>query len=259
MNPNQLAQQIKADLASAVWPGGDLVFGARNVLVHSGAAPNEEQHPIDFPFALVAPGDATFDEEDPDLITSQQMSVVICARVHGDTIGEYALIGGARAATLNSEGAGVLEIAPRVLNVVGDKTTKAGARIQVSGQSTVGPVRIGRNTNVAYHEIQLTAVCTVQPFYPEPQQLQVSGSTWTWRGDEAANRFDFLGFVLGYVAGSTPAASVASVTPVYAETAQTTTHTPVAGRAYSVFATYGPRGVIEGSSDGSLVGTFVVT
>lgn len=262
MNPFQLVQQIRGELATAVWPGGGagaFVFGARNAIIHAaGSLPNPDNHRIDFPFVLVSLGDSTSDPEDPDLLT-QNVNVVVAAEVAGNRFGEFALIGGARPSTTDSRNAGVLELAPQVLRVIGDSTALAGTRIQLSAQSTVSPGMFGGNASVALQELRFQAICTQQAFYPEPQQLEVSGATWTWEGDESDARIDFLGFVLGYVAGSTPASSVASVTPVYTGTAQTTSHTPVAGRAYSIFATYGTRGVIEGSSDGSLVGTFVTT
>lgn len=260
MNTTQLVQQLKAELQAVRWEESpqQLVFGPHGVVITAGTAPNFGAHPVPFPFVMLSPGTFTADENDPDLIR-QQFSAVTVAEVYGDDIGEVAVIGGALGSN-QSAGAGVLELDARVAAAIGNLTGFDGAPIQVSSSSS-GAVIADEGVNVAYSETIFEAVCTRRKVYAPVQELTNSGSAWSWEGTEARSRFDFLSFTLAYKTGATPARSVTDVDGVIATgiTTDATTHTPVAGRAYSVFALYGDRGALQGASDGDLVGAYLTT
>jgi hypothetical protein len=257
-----MAQQIKAELQAVAWLDGsaEVVFGARSVFVFAGAPPNEDAIPPGFPFALVTIDSGAMDEDAPELI-DQSFSIITAAEVAGDPLGEFAVIGSSRADLGKSAGAGVAEVAERVRAAVQDLTGADGAKVLLSASATGAPVSLGRGKHLAFDELTLTAVCTSQPHYAAPQQLAKASDVWTWVGPHCSDRFDFLQYRLGYVAGSTPASDPGSATIVYTGSAATTTHTPVAGRAYSIWADYDPRGTgsVAHSSDGSLVGAYLTT
>ena len=263
MNPWQMAQQIKHLLQAVTWQQGAsaVVFGQRGVVVYAGSPPSDNAVPPGFPCALVTIGAGTPDRDHPDIL-SQRFGLAVIAEVAGDPFGEFAVLGGARTDLGVSAGAGVAEVSERARAAVQALTGADGAHIIVSSVGTSAPRTFGQDgRHVAIEEFELEAWCTAQPEYSAPQEVVVSGSTWTWEGAHCSDRFDFLQYRLGFVTGSTPASSPADCDGfVYTGTAATATHAPVSGRAYSVFADYDPRstGSIANSSDGSVVGAFRV-
>lgn len=262
MNPWQMAQQIKHMLQAVVWEDGSgaVVFGSRGVVVFAGSPPSEDAVPPGFPFALVTIGAGTMDVDHPELI-EQRLAVAIVAEVAGDPLGEHAVIGGPRPDLGRSAGAGVAEVTARVRAAIESLTGFDGAKIILSASETGAARPLGRARHVALDELTLQALCTSAPHYAPPQQLQVSGSAWTWQGPHCSERFDWLQYRLGHVAGASPPLTPGAATIVYTGTTAAATHTPVAGRAYSVFADYDPRGTgfVAHSSDGSRVGAFRLT
>lgn len=263
MNPWQMAQQIKAELQAVAWVDGsaEVVFGLRSVFVFAGAPPNEEAIPPAFPVALVTIDAGAADGSHPELL-EQGFTVLSVAEVTGDPLGEFAIIGGARADLGKSAGAGVAEIAERVRAAVQNLTGYDGAKVMLSATATGAPMALGRGRHLAYDELSLTALCTSQPHYAAPQELNISGNTWTWKGPHCSSRFDYLQYRLGYKTGGSPGATPGDMDGwVYEGTAETTSHAPVGGRVYSIFVDYDPRstGSATHFSSGARVGAFEVT
>jgi hypothetical protein len=263
MNPYQMAKQIRKELTTVAWAEGsaDVVFGTRGVRIISGE-PTDEQIPAVFPFCLVSMGAGTADVDHPELVL-QTFRIMACVMVKGDPMGEHAVLGGTITEQGKSAGRGILEIMERVYAAVGDLTGIDGATIQLSQTSLDVPRALGRmGGHVVVGDVKAQAVCTSSLYYDPPQILANSVNTWTWEGTHCANRFDFKQFRLGYIAGSVPAQNPDSVTVVYTGTDESTTHTPVAGQAYSIFADYNPRdttGSVIATSKGNLVGAYLTT
>lgn len=259
MNPWQLAQQIKHELASLRWLQGsaDLVFGPRSVFVFAGVPPSDEVLPAGFPFALVSLDDATADEDHPDLLM-QSVTVVSVVEAYGDELGEFAVIGGARPDLGKSAGAGVAEVSERVRSALQHITSYDGASIQVSAQGMGAPQPLGEGRHLAYDQMTLQALCTSQPMWTAPQQVTYANGVFRWSGDQCANRFDFVGYRLGYQTGSTPTGTWTAVGDVV--TYEEIAHTPQTQRVYSVRAQYDPRGTGSATeqSDPDVRGAFVV-
>lgn len=260
MNPRQMALQIRHELRNLIWESGSLVFGDRGAFVFAGT-PDEEQLPAGFPFCLVSIDGGTPDEDHPELI-EQGFTLLTVANVAGDPLGEFAVIGGARADLGKSAGAGVAELAERVRSAVQNLLGIDGAKIMLTATTTGTPIPLGRGKHLAIDELGLTALCTSQPHYSAPQQVAVAGSAWTWEGDQCGDRFDFVQYRIGYVAGSTPPETPDDADAiVFTGTAPSATHAPSGGRAYAVFADYNSRGQssVEGSSSGTEVGATHIT
>ena len=260
MNPWQLAQQIKHELAQVTWPGGsgDVVFGPRGVFVYAGAPPTEEQHPPAFPFALVTINSGSPDPDDPDII-EQTFSIVTVVEVAGDPLGENAVIGGARADYGKSAGAGVAEVAERVRSAVQKLTAYDGAAVVVSGSGTGAPQTLGKGRHLALEEFQVAALCTSAPRYTAPQELKRSGDVWSWRGEWCAPRFDFVQFRLGYAPTSELVATPEELdTIIYTGSNFEWSSAKIAGRAYQIFADYnGHGGASAAVSSEPVLGSYI--
>lgn len=244
MNPWQLAQQLKHELGQVAWTTGarDVVFGPRSVFVYAGATPTDEQHPPGFPFALVTIGAGTPDADDPDLI-EQTFSIVSAVEVAGDPLGEHAVIGGSRSSYGKSAGAGIAEVAERVRFAVQKLTAYDGAAVVVSGAGTGAPSVLGRGRQLALDEFTVTALCTSAPRYTAPQELTLTGETWSWSGAWTSPRFDFVDYVLGYTTATEPVSDPSQLQAViYTGTNLETPGGAAAGRIYQVFARYNGHG-----------------
>jgi hypothetical protein len=260
VNPWQLAQQIKHKLQTVTWATGSAqaVFGTRSVFVYGGAPQDEEIHP-GFPFALVTMDAGTPDTDHPDLI-EQQFTVVTCVEVAGDPMGEFAIIGSSRTDAGSSAGAGIAEVAERVRSAVQSLTGIDGASMVVSGQGVTAPQQIGNGRHVVYDSFGVTAMCSSQPWYAEPQQLNRNALVLSWSGAHCSSRFDFLRYKLTYRAGSTPHQAPDVATTLYTGTATSYTATSVPAGIYTCFAEYDARrtGTATVASDGRLVGSYLV-
>tara|TARA_R110000803_G_scaffold51337_4_gene106227 strand:- start:10527 stop:11321 length:795 start_codon:yes stop_codon:yes gene_type:complete len=257
MNEGQMAQQIRHILATATWPESPsrLVFGERMVFVVAGL-PDEDELPGGFPFALVNIGGGTSDPDDPNLL-EQSFDVLTVADVAGGRMGEQALVGGNKSSLGTSANRGVLELNGAVRNALKDLRGIDGAALQLSSTSAGSPVRLGRGRHLAIGESTFSGWITAAPSYTNPTRLAAAGSTWTWTGTQCSERFDFIQYRLGYVAGAVAAESPGDLdTIVYTGTNPTFSHSPVASKTYSVFADYGTRGgtAIDGSSNGRELG-----
>lgn len=252
MNSWQMAQQLKHELEQVTWLTGaaDVVFGTLNRVRVTAGEPTQEQLPEGYPFALVILQSGVPDEDDPDLIV-QTFDVLACVSVLGDPMGEAAIIGSAADDLGKSPGRGVAEVAARVLAAIGDLTGADGAKIKVTVTRTGTPTILA-GPHVVIDERTVTALCTDQLHYAAPQEIAVSGSTWTWVGAHCSDRFDFKQYRLVWKTGATPPTDPDDGTTVYTGTAATATHSPLGSKSYVVFADYSARqqsGVVEGSSD----------
>ena len=260
MNPWQLAQQIKHELATVTWEGGSVVFGPRSVFIYAGAVPQEEELPAAFPFATVTLGSATADDDAPDYL-QQQVTVGICVEVAGDPMGEFALIGGARPDMTKSAGAGLGEVLERAQFAVQKLNLFDGASISVSTSGAGSIQTPTRGHHIAAEELNLDCQCTAQLYYAAPQIVKRIGNILSWYGQHCSNRFDFLQFVAGYVTGDTPVATPAELTAtIFTGDKLETATTFAPNRVYQVFAQYDPRGTgSPASSSEALVGSYIRT
>lgn len=261
MNPWQLAQQLKHELATVAWEDGSaqVVFGPRSVNVYAGR-PSDDELPVAFPFAMVTIDAGIPDADEPSLIR-QTFSVVIAVETAGDPLGEFAVIGSARADLGKSAGAGIGEVSERVRSAIQKLSAFDGASILASGSGASALETLGRGRQVAIESYALEALCTSQVFYASPQQVrQASAAVLRWRGDHCSPRFDFLRYRVGWVTGQDPAASPDDATIVYTGTATECATTIVGNRTYSVWADYDPRdtGNVAATSE-SIVGSYVAT
>jgi len=260
VNPWQLSQQLKHELATITWPGGSVVFGPRSVFIYAGAVPADEEMPPAFPFAAISIGSSTADDAHPDLVT-QSFTVGACVEVAGDPLGEFAIIGSSRASLGSSAGAGIAEVTERVRAALNRLTIFDGASIVVSGTGTTAVATPIRGRHVAAEELSVQALCSSAPFYAAPQQIRRNGNIVSWVGPHCSSRFDFLRYRFGYVTGTVPATSPAGLTSViYTGTAREAAATIVPGRVYQVFADYDPRGTgSPAASSEPVVGSYFTT
>lgn len=261
MNEGQMAQQIRHVLATATWPESPnrLVFGDRMAFVVAGL-PDEDELPGGFPFVLVNIGSGTSDPDDPNLL-EQSFDILTVADVSGGRMGEQALVGGAKSSMGTSANRGVLELNGQVREALKDLKGVDGCALQLSSSSAGAPVRLGRGRHMAIGQSTFTGWITASPSYTAPTKLAESSGTWTWTGGQCSSRFDFIRYRLGYVAGTAPAQTPEDLdTIVYTGTNATTSHSPVSGKTYSIFADYGARkGTnIDGSNDGRELGAYKV-
>lgn len=260
MNPWQLAQQLKHELATVTWEGGSAVFGTRSVFVYAGATPTEEELPVAFPFATITLGSATTDDDEPALST-QQMTVGVCVEVAGDPMGEFAIIGGARRDLGKSAGAGLAEVMERARYAIQRLTLYDGASIDVSSSGAGAIDTPTKGHHIAAEELNVEAQCTSQPYYAAPQIIKRTGNVLSWTGIQCINRFDFLQFTVGYVSGDTPVATPAELTStIFTGDKLECATTFVPNRVYQVFAQYDPRGTGSAAySSEAVVGSYLKT
>jgi len=247
VNPKQLAEQIRYLLRAIQWPGGGVVFGPRGV-IGASEIPSDEAHPPESPFAWVLIGDAESDEDHPEL-QRQTIRIITATLVAGDPHGERAILGGPITGPGAGENRGITEVMERVRAAVGQLTGADGVPLVVSSQGIGGPRLVARARHLAYAECTLVAWCTSEPFYAAPQELALTGTDgWSWEGSHCSARYDFLGYRLVERLGSSPSTDPTDGTVVYQDTDPEATHTAQVGRFYTVFADYGDRGAIVGSS-----------
>ena len=141
MSPRQVLLQLRYLARLATWPGGTqgLVVGA-DAFATAGPIP-ETRVSGRVPLAAFNLGNATPDEERPDLIDQEVLATVIVG-VQGDPIGETALVGGSRTGGVgSSNGRGLTEVAVPFLAALGSLTGADGTPIVVSYAGSPEPVR----------------------------------------------------------------------------------------------------------------------
>lgn len=252
MNSWQACRQLRSLLRAAVWPdgAGEVVFSNR---VHVSAVMDDKLATIGFPFARVAPGGATTDEQDARIETAEIVVEVVC-RATGDHVGEAALLGSSRGNGQGSSmGRGLLELEEAVKTAVAKLHGTSGVNLRVTSRSAVRAGVVDGVGYVARRELTLEGVLTTDRTYAPATRLLatapgvgVASLTWTI----PPTRYDLLSMVLRRAAGSTAPATATSGTSVSLATALATSKsdTPGAGTwSYSLFAGYDELGA--GSAD----------
>lgn len=258
MNPWQLAHQLRKVLREVTWPtgSGDPVFGTDRVTIYAGP-PDQKALPVGMPFALIQIGESTPDPNAPGLLT-QTFDIGMAVQVFGDRLGAHAILGSSAPDLGKSEGRGSAEVKARAVSAIESLTGADGAAILVSGSGGTGPQVIAGRQCV-FESVRVSAVCTSAEHYTAPQEFKRSGGILRWNGDQCSARFDFLQFRVGWVEGSTPAATPDDLDAViFTGTATETAFSFAARRVYSVFADYDPRGTgsVARSSE-AIVGSWV--
>lgn len=218
MNGYQMAQQLKHVLSTVTWPNGSVVFGSRAVSIIAGT-PNEEQIPAGFPWAMVSIDQGTADEDHPTYI-EQPFTIITAAEVAGDSMGEFALIGGPSADLGKSANRGSLEIAERVHYALGSLTGADGAPIIVSLSSAGSPQPLGRGRHMVLHQHDVRALVTTARYYSAPVYTRAGGLGLQWDAAHCRARFDYLHTKVVVKVGGYPA-NVTDGTVVYTGDADT--------------------------------------
>lgn len=243
MNVWQHALEYRARLAAVRWADGlqELVFGEVGVRIVS-VQPNTDDLPEGWPWCLVIIGSGSADDDEPDLIT-QTFSIVPCALVEGDPMGEHALIGGAREGSEVGTSAmrGVLELEERVRSAVADLTGADGTPVKVSAAGSGGSEPLAPGLHIAFRPMEVEAVCTGSLEWRPPHTLQsvVVGPNVNLSWLKPNVLHGYVEDVVVRKAGSVPPADVTDGTEVYRGTADNTVDAPGVGTwAYAVFAGY---------------------
>lgn len=243
----QIIKQVRKLLREAPWPAAPqaLIFGASvYLLADIGDKPPE---PNRFPCAYVLPMEATADELEPDVRTTQ-VGVVMFAHVENDPHGEAALVGGPsmRGAQRagHSEGRGLLEIEAAVLPRLRTLTHADGAGVLVVPLGAPSMITLADGRVALYRAHRLSAVASSVDEFPAPVNLEgdvsVPGQvTLAW--DLPPPRFDLLRVKLRRAVGSTaPATHDAGFeVPLSGNLATSVVVTLAAGvHSFSLFAMY---------------------
>lgn len=243
MNTWQVLRQLRYLLEQATWPDGEQASVFGRVVVSAGAQETGLSQ-IRFPFAVLAPSDASSDSEAPSLMV-QNVDARLAVRVASDPWGQDALLGGPRGAGQGtSQGRGLLEVEEVFLSTLGSLLGLNGVRLKVKYQSAVAPVLDETHGYVALRDYRLEVWTTTERSYEAPTRLagadQGGGSvdlTWAL----PATRFDLREVVLRRAAGATPPPSPTSGTGVSLPSLLPSAHTdsPGAGtHSYALFAGY---------------------
>lgn len=246
MDPWQAARQIRWILANATWPdaGGTTVFGSVVVVTSAFAGMFAN---FRSPSLAVRPGSCSEDPEDPGLLT-QQIELLLCVAVHGDPVGQNAVIGGNRTAgQVRSEGRGLLEVEEEVRRQAKKLGDNDGLRI-VAGETSDGPglVTEEKMPFAVTRSYTIDVHCTSARYYHAPKNLVATGGagivtlSWTL----PPTRFDTRRVVVRRATGATPPASATAGTDVPVATLATGVVDSVAAGTYSyaVFMAYDESG-----------------
>lgn len=266
MNVWQQARQLKHRLEGAKWSGGTApAFGSVVVTPRPHAVPR--QAGLRLPLAVVAPGSATSDEEEPDLIT-QRWTVWVVVAVKGDNVGETAVLGSNRAGTVTSPGRGLLEL-EEVLQDVVTGANEVGFRPKISQRSALDEQADEDLGYVTFRGYNLESVATNDRFYHSPSRLAgtaLGGGSVSLSWRLPPDRFDRLKVVLRRASGSTAPATVTDGTGVAlsADLATSVTDAPGVGTfSYALFGQYDdfgdPPATARNTSAAETLSGFVVT
>jgi hypothetical protein len=247
VNPWQIAKQLRFKLAARTWSdvGGLTVFGS--VVVTTGDIPAVLGN-FRSPSCAIKIGSATADPEQQKLIT-QTFDVLIAVALHGDPVGQAALVGHGR--TLGqtaSQGRGILEVEKELKAVVFSMTDQDGVRMILSTTTDAGVVAADADKPFAVGRIySLEAKCCTDEYYHPPKRLVATGGagsvTLSWA--LPPTRFDTLRVVLRRAAGATAPTSATAGTGVTLSgpLATTVVDTVAAGAySYAIFMAYDETG-----------------
>lgn len=179
MTPGQMIKQMRYLLQQATWsvsPNEKIV--GDSVYVTSGPPAGEDDLPVRMPFALLNLGGSRSDPNDPDLL-EQEFVLVIAAAVHGDPLGQNAVLGGPGASSGRygkSDGRGLVELESGLLAVLGRLTGADGCQVIAYEDGSPAPERVD-GENIVWRRYTLRGVCTRQEEYLGPVNLTVDLST----------------------------------------------------------------------------------
>ncbi len=252
MNPLQVCRQIKQILEDRTWSvaGGTAVFGNVSITNAPNAAAFEM---MVFPVALIRPGNATHDPEYPGQL-SQDIEVSIATCIHGDVMGENALIGANRGnAGAGSEGRGLLEVEEELLAAMRVIGNESGIRVVSRSRSAISSLQDDANDQILLRSYSFLAECTDTRYYHPPTRFAAADAgggqaTLTWTN--APTRFDTVEVTVRRAAGATAPADETAGTEVFIGTGTTFTDSPGAGEfSYAIFAGYADT--VEGTTSES--------
>lgn len=163
MNERALVAEMQTQLIAQTWTGSStVVFPTGSVLVVADLREgfiNALDTGVRTPFALVAPLSAESDpefNEEPDWIRFQ-FGVLMGVVIPGDHVGQNALMGGNRASSTTSEGAGLLHLEPEVYNAVGKLNALESVVLQILQRSEEGGATDPKGRYIAYRIIVFEA------------------------------------------------------------------------------------------------------
>ena len=163
-NKKTLLQAIKTKLIAATWSGSsNVVFPTGSVRIARYMEVDYAYKNMRTPFCLIIPGNFSSDplhNEEPDYYVG---SVTIRLGVYagGDTISELTVLGGHRADSTKSEGAGLEDLAEVVQDTIGLLTVEDGIDMQFDRDGDNGAVPLPATQQyMAYQDLLFNAICT---------------------------------------------------------------------------------------------------
>ena len=255
MSPWQAAQQLKFRLLTRTWPDSPNrpVFPT----VHVTQGPIEAKaDTFRMPCVVLRTMASEADPEQPTL-KWQTFEAVIAAVQTGDTLGEFAIVGGQRTSQGGSRGRGILELEEQLLQVTSEMNHMDGVHVQEMAAGAVEADMVDGVGYVAVRPITLRVLTTLDRVYTVPnvgKRLTATVGafvtlTWHW-----AERFDLHAayaaqvqisaargsLILRRLAGAVAPATVTDgVGITILNNAQSVVDAPGAGTfSYSLFARY---------------------
>lgn len=204
MNSWQVIKQLRFLIKAETWPDEAAEKVVSDVLL-TPALPEEAWGDVRTPWVMLAPADATADDQNPDLLTQRFKMLLVCSAA-GDHHGESVLVGTGRGGGQgSSKGRGILEVEEEVLDASGKLTGADGVNLICTRKGTAGLLRVGDMSFLAYREYTLECLVTRQRYYHPPRNLAKSSSTVSWALPPA--RFDRYRILLNRKSGATAPSS----------------------------------------------------
>lgn len=173
MNTWQILRQLQYLIRSRKWTSGSKsVFHTDSVKIIAGASEDALEQMI-MPACLIVPSGATSDpqeQEEPDMI-EQEVGFVIGQAHHGDSWGEYRIVGGQRTGQTDSDGRGILELEEELFAAIELLDTDSGVVMQHRASSAARIQPFNRQTLVT-REYLFRAWVTADRFYHPVINLQ---------------------------------------------------------------------------------------
>jgi len=211
VNTRQACRRIRSLLRARLWGGyvGDSGVGSK---VWMDGSVRVSLGPLDSifdvippPGVLIAPGQATPDQESPGLI-EQQIRVLLYAATAGDQTGEAMLMGHGRADDTTSAGRGLLEFEKELFSALKLLNASDELPIQLRASSGVAPVIVDDVGYLLEREYLFSAQLTdiVENDTPNAFAQSLVGGTvpLTWTAPDDTT--DLVIYVVRRVAGSVP-------------------------------------------------------
>lgn len=243
MNRWQICEQLKYLLRKRKWEddsGNEKVFNAFT----TGGVPRSAWADIPTPFCIIQPKTGKADPEDPNL-WDYRFKFVIIAEVEGDSLGEFAMMGGARTGGQgSSDGRGLLELEEELFKALNLLSTDLGIEYQAKNadiEDSINDAELGYMALGTYNYDIRGA--SFRYYHPVTRLLGVDATggncTLTWQ--LPPDRYDRRSIIVRRAAGSTAPATPSAGTGISlsSDLATSKTDNPGAGVfSYAVFAAY---------------------